>query len=202
MVDTLQSAQGSAITTTHSDENTKIAERGDHFIVFRPLVRPIGYYHHGVYVGNGEVIHYAGETAESAVIRRDSVAAFADGGEVRIICHEDGKCYPPEKVVENAEWYRDSKRFEKKAYNFFLNNCEHFARWCKTGIAECKQTQRIFTTVAGGVVGRQIVKLVIVRLLGFATGPLGWILTAASIIGGFAAKTETGKKAIFKEDGQ
>lgn len=198
MADTLPSAQVRTLTAAYPGEDAQVAKRGDHLIVFRPLVRPLGYYHHGIYVGGGKVIHYAGETAESAIIRYDSVAAFADSGEVRIICHDSGKHYLPEEVVKNAERYLCNKRFNKKEYNFFLNNCEHFARWCKTGIAECKQTQRILTTTAGGVVGR----ILLLRLLGAATGPVGWILTFAITVIGFAAKTETGKKAIFAEDEQ
>ena len=37
-------------------------------------------------------------------------------------------CNPPATVIENAR-----SKFGRFDYNTLYNNCEHFARWCKTG---------------------------------------------------------------------
>lgn len=41
----------------------------------------------------------------------------------------------PDQVVERAR-----SRCGEQKYNFMLNNCEHFAVFCKTGVAESEQT--------------------------------------------------------------
>lgn len=59
---------------------------------------------------------------------------FNDFGKRRLvrIIYEDGKCLPPETVVENAEKALENPRLVGK-FNIFYNNCKHFATECKTG---------------------------------------------------------------------
>ena len=127
--------------------------RGDHIKVARQL-----YDHHGIDVGNGEVIHYSGEMnaeKKNAVICRVSKAAFAAGGKVEIVIHE-GNCFLPEETVQRAEKYLGDGL---GLYDFLGNNCEHFAYWCKTGRRESKQVKRVENAVVGGIVGRGLVGL-------------------------------------------
>ena len=46
------------------------------------------------------------------------------------------KLYSKEETVERAK-----SRIGESGYNLFHNNCEHFAIWCKTGIAESYQVE-------------------------------------------------------------
>lgn len=113
--------------------------RGDHL-----RVRRCGYWHHGIDCGDGTVIHYAGEMLEKkdAVLRRTPLAAFAKGGTVEAVPYR--KCDSPDLVIVRAE-----SRLGEASYRLVRNNCEHFARWCKTGRSASRQVQRTITTVAG-----------------------------------------------------
>jgi len=42
-------------------------------------------------------------------------------------------------VVERAE-----SRLGEWSYDLFVNNCEHFAVWCKTGVSRSRQTEALF----------------------------------------------------------
>ena len=42
--------------------------------------------------------------------------------------------YPPREVI-----WRAQGRIGEHRYNPFSSNCEHFARWCKTGVGYCQQ---------------------------------------------------------------
>lgn len=46
--------------------------------------------------------------------------------------------YSPEETVKRAE-----SRLGEDKYNLVLNNCEHFAIWCKTGVSESYQVRRV-----------------------------------------------------------
>lgn len=57
---------------------------------------------------------------------------------VKIINSEDYHLFSAEETVKRAE----SKLGETK-YNLAFNNCEHFAIWCKTGLHESKQVEKV-----------------------------------------------------------
>jgi hypothetical protein len=46
--------------------------------------------------------------------------------------------YSPKETIERAK-----SRIGEEKYNLVSNNCEHFAIWCKSGIAESKQVDRV-----------------------------------------------------------
>ncbi len=54
---------------------------------------------------------------------------------------EERKLYSPEETVRRAREH--TKAGKNRGYNLFLHNCEHFAIWCKTGIAESEQVDRL-----------------------------------------------------------
>ncbi|CAD5568827.1 lecithin retinol acyltransferase family protein [Escherichia coli] len=99
-----------------------------------------GYTHHGIYVGNGKVIHYSGLSngLSKGCICETTLAEFVGGkNEVTIITHSNAdRIYTPVKVVARAR-----ARLGEDAYNVIFNNCEHFATWCVTGKAESKQVK-------------------------------------------------------------
>ena len=53
--------------------------------------------------------------------------------------------YSPEETIERAR-----SREGEQAYNLVVNNCEHFAIWCKTGIHESHQVKRVIRKISTG----------------------------------------------------
>lgn len=101
---------------------------GDHIrVAYR------NYYHHGIYIGNDEVIEFGEASAvlkpaEEVTIHKTSIEEFLQGGflEVRQYNHkEKKKKNSREKVIEIA-----MSKLGEKGYNFLSNNCEHFANLC------------------------------------------------------------------------
>jgi len=131
--------------------------KGDHIKVARTTIT-----HHGIDLGDGRVIHYSGESwnAGDASIRIDTKKAFAAGGKIQVVKYK--RSHNPETIVKRAK-----SRLGERKYNFFTNNCEHFATWCKTGDHHSHQVSkgtRSVTTHAGtmvGLVGTEVTKAVI-----------------------------------------
>lgn len=108
--------------------------KGEH--IYRRIGMPYPY-HHGIDCGDGTVIHYDGN-----IVCRVSKHEFAQGEIIYIKQH--GKCYPPKVVLKRAF----SKLGERK-YNPFINNCEHFANYCKTGEHKSEQIDQFVAPRAG-----------------------------------------------------
>lgn len=93
-----------------------ILQKGDHIKCNRTL-----YSHHGIYIGNGEVIAY-----DDSIVKSCSLEEFADGdGILRV---EEKAIYSPDRIVSRA-W----SRVGETDYNLIVNNCENFATWCRCG---------------------------------------------------------------------
>lgn len=101
-------------------------EIGDHIRVKRPY-----YYHHGVYVGDGMVIHFTGEQNDSisepekVLVRKTTIEFFANGTIVekaKLSFLEKRHAKNRKIVVEEAE-----KVVGEGNYDFLHNNCEDFA---------------------------------------------------------------------------
>lgn len=94
-----------------------------------------GYKHHGIYVGNGQVIHYAGFSRRQRCgpVERISIGCFACGFAVTIQC-DASPCYDGEEVARRA-----GSRLGERNYRLLTNNCEHFCSWCLFG--ECRSAQ-------------------------------------------------------------
>jgi len=89
------------------------------------LVSPRAFYeHHGIYVGNGCVIHYAGLTNRRwrAPVEEVSLVGFANGYPVRI--RHDQRPFTCAEVVTRAR-----SRLGERRYRILTNNCEHFCGW-------------------------------------------------------------------------
>lgn len=113
--------------------NPATMARGDHIRVNRGL-----YWHHGIDMGDGTVIHAAGEPGRrkiGAIVRSASMDEFLRGSwPVRV---RSDRSLPPEQIVERAR-----QALGRGGYSLFFNNCEHFARWCQTGESGSRQVQR------------------------------------------------------------
>ena len=101
---------------------------GDHIrVAYR------NYYHHGIYIGNDEVIEFGAASAvlkpaKDVVVHKTTVEEFLQGGflEVRQYNRKERKLKNSnEKIVEIA-----TSKLGEGGYNFIFNNCEHFCNIC------------------------------------------------------------------------
>jgi lecithin:retinol acyltransferase len=89
---------------------------GTHVVTPRPA-----YTHHGIYVGEGRVVHYRGAVEEV------TVEQFTNGRPLWVGCeHPQG--FTREEVVRRAR-----SRIGEHRYRLLTNNCEHFCEWCLWG---------------------------------------------------------------------
>jgi hypothetical protein len=98
-----------------------------------------GFTHHGIYIGNGRVVHYAGLSRGwcRGPVEVVSLAAFANGHEVRI-AHRACARFTGEQAVCRA-----LARVGEDAYRVATNNCEHFCAWCIDGQSRSPQIERL-----------------------------------------------------------
>ena len=145
-------------------------ENGDVLRVNRGL-----YSHYGVYAADkNHVIHYTGATGPNdfnGIVRETSLEEFLNGSErfsvctfpehplnlpvfpsknplariiqfVRIIKFLDYHLYSGDEAVERAR-----SKLGQGGYNLALNNCEHFAVWCRTGVKDSSQVNNILNII-------------------------------------------------------
>jgi len=95
------------------------------------FVRSGVYTHHGIYIGDGKVIHYSREKEAFWMIdiTTASLEEFADGRTIYVLSRSESPLiYTPEEAVGRA-W----RRFGEEQYDLLSNNCEQFVRWCRSG---------------------------------------------------------------------
>lgn len=133
------------------------------------------YEHYAIYIGKGRVIHYCGAGADFggevtiheapfSEFLKDSktffLVWFDEGRPVKIRSSTSFLQYAPldvydvmfqrkQRRVFTAEEtvQRAQSRLGEENYNPVTNNCEHFAMWCRTGIAESGQVKKIMKTI-------------------------------------------------------
>ena len=119
----------------------KELNHGDHVYVKR---KRLLYSHHGIYAGEGTVIHYKGAEKEKKdpVIRKTDMDEFLSGGKLK---RRDYK-----KRLTHPETLRIAgEHLSDNGYSLAFNNCEHFATYCATGRKKSTQVRK----VVGGIVG-------------------------------------------------
>jgi len=99
-----------------------------------------GYMHHGIYVGDGRVVHYAGLARGSFRGRIEEVplAEFAYGRSVWTRSSGLPR-FLPQEVIGRAR-----SRLGENRYRVLRNNCEHFCEWCLRGEPRSYQVERFF----------------------------------------------------------
>ncbi|MEO8062418.1 MAG: lecithin retinol acyltransferase family protein [Pseudomonadota bacterium] len=102
------------------------------------LVTPwMGYAHHGIYVGDGNVVHYGALMYD--IIRKPveevTLQCFAGGRPVFVIAHAEA-CLEAGEVVSRAR-----SRLGEKKYRLLTNNCEHFCEWALHDVARSFQVE-------------------------------------------------------------
>jgi hypothetical protein len=95
----------------------------------------VGYTHHGVHVGDGKVMHYAGlsRAFRRGPIMEVSLAEFSRGRPVRVLRHSR-RPFTTDEVIARAR-----SRLGEDRYRLFSNNCEHFCEWCIRGENRSRQ---------------------------------------------------------------
>ncbi|HDR9494615.1 TPA: lecithin retinol acyltransferase family protein [Burkholderia stabilis] len=125
-----------------------ITEPGSEWPVGAHLVtRRRGYVHHGIYIGEGQVIHYAGlsRRLSGGPVEIISIDHFAAGFELAIIRHAAAR-YSGSEVARRA-----ASRLGERHYRLLTNNCEHFCRWCLFGASRSEQVEACLRNPVHGI---------------------------------------------------
>ena len=142
---------------------------GDHIYVDR-----LGgvYSHHGIFCGDGEVIHFNGSNWLQSSVHRTSLECFARGDTVQVreygdfhdevaSLDRDGVAVTTRRLnilmdrlrgldLSDLDFSgaavieRAERRLGEAGFHLGFNNCEHFASWCKTGISASFQIASIW----------------------------------------------------------
>ena len=136
----------------------------------RLVVLRRGYRHHGIYVGSGRVIHYAGLTRHRrGRIEEVSLDDFIGNRPVYLD-------KAPNEPRGHDIVLRARSRLGECRYDLLNNNCEHFCNWCLLGESRSQQVESLTRPI------RTIVHLVATLLAFF---PL-WTLSRWGIRGFFS----------------
>jgi len=100
-------------------------------------VRRLLYSHHGIYAGDGNVIHYTGAEKEKKdpLVKETDIEDFLKGGKLRR--HDYKKRLLSIETLSLAR-----NHLSNNGYSLTLNNCEHFATYCATGKKKSKQVRK------------------------------------------------------------
>ncbi|MFM0431073.1 lecithin retinol acyltransferase family protein [Paraburkholderia aspalathi] len=106
-----------------------------------------GYEHHGIYVGNGRVVHYAGfaSSAHRGPVEEVELTNFAAGHPLTI------RPTPSARYVGDEAVRRARSRLGENHYRLLTNNCEHFCAWCLLGESRSEQVHCCLTHPRAGV---------------------------------------------------
>jgi hypothetical protein len=98
-----------------------------------------GYVHHGIYAGDGRVIHYAGfhRAFRRGPVEETSLEQFARGRSVQAVPGSAAQFGGAEVVT------RARARLGEDRYRVWTNNCEHFVHWCLSGTSRSTQVERL-----------------------------------------------------------
>ena len=113
--------------------------KGDHLVSSR-----LGYTHHGLYIGNGKVIHYSGfsELLNKGAIEITTIEDFEQGNSSSVKNHLIS-IYDADERVERAY-----SKLGEDSYNLLFNNCEHFVNWCFNGFKTSSQVNNAVAATA------------------------------------------------------
>ena len=100
------------------DEALNTFKKGDQIATDR-----VGHYsHHGIYEGYGSVIEYDGNR-----IKRTTLEKFLGSSHYLYRVNSEAT-YSPDEIVRRAK-----SRIGENKYSVTGNNCDQFARWCRSG---------------------------------------------------------------------
>ena len=149
--------------TDTSADWTKVADlrhikRGDH-VARRKWY---GVWHHAIVVDVPDagqtltVVHYNGGlprlNGHFASVRRETIDVDPTKEDVYRVDYPAADRCPVEAVIQRA-----CERLGEAKYNPLTNNCEHLARWCKTGRAECGQVRKFRLACQNTILGQVLI---------------------------------------------
>lgn len=143
------------------------------------------FWHHGIYVGDGRVIHMSGlaNGKSAATVRWGSLESFAGShgiDAVEVVTY--GLCDPVPTVLARAQ-----QLLARGNYHVLENNCEQCARWCKTGHFVSGQVEAVKAAGigVGGGAGATAAALGIATSAGTsAAGIMSSLAGAGAVLGG------------------
>lgn len=111
------------------------------------VTRRRGYVHHGLYAGDGRVIHYAGldRRLRRGPVQEVSLDHFA-GGRGWQVKPWAAPTYQGQAAVDRAR-----ARLGEDRYRILSNNCEHFVEWALGGTPRSAQVDAWTAPVRSGV---------------------------------------------------
>jgi len=126
-------------TPRHPRCDRRLAERQEPPLGAHLITPRFGFVHHGIYVGDGRVVHCG---AISGLLPRGpveevSLCYFSRGRPVAVRVQEPAR-FAAQVVVERAR-----SRAGENHYRLFTNNCEHFCEWCLRGRHRSYQVERL-----------------------------------------------------------
>jgi Lecithin retinol acyltransferase len=97
----------------------------------------LGYRHHGLYAGNGRVLHYRGMSRllQRGPVEEISLAEFALGHGITVVST------PAARFDGIAAVERARSRLGEDRWRLWSNNCEHFVTWCLDGTPRSTQVE-------------------------------------------------------------
>lgn len=141
-----------------------------------------GYTHHGIYVGQQRVIHYAGWANNQATgpVEETDLDSFTQGNGYSIVHHDNAD--RPEVIVARAR-----RRIGETDYNVASNNCEHF---CNSCVNEDHHSRQVDVATAPGALtlgsAAGLAARAIVAASGAVSGLSGpGITSGLATVGGF-----------------
>ena len=109
-------------------------------------------FHHGIYIGNGEVVQFGlpmdfSRAAEDVKVLRSPIEDFSAGAtfvEVRVYDRKEKRAKrKDEEIVQFA-----LSKVGEGGYDLLRNNCEHFANLCVFGVARSEQIDSLAADIA------------------------------------------------------
>lgn len=159
--------------------------KGDHLVSSR-----LGYSHHGLYIGNGEVIHYSGfsELFDKGSIEVTTLEDF-EQGRGSFVENHFVSVYDADERVERA-----CSKLGEDSYNLLFNNCEHFVNWCFNGFKTSSQVNNAVVGLAKVVANEYATKKA-TEAAAFSIITQQVTSTASTVTGVTAASALTGTTA-------
>lgn len=106
------------------------------------IVDRLAYRHHGIYLGAGMVIHYAGRiTYPHGLIEIIPLRDFVGSRRMRV-GRAPGESLHGQDIVRRAR-----SRLGERHYDIFRNNCEHFCSWCQVGQSRSEQVDLLLQRI-------------------------------------------------------
>jgi Lecithin retinol acyltransferase len=134
----------------------------------------LGYLHHGIYVGGGNVVHYAGYV--NGLIRRPveevKLARFRAGRSLWLATKSKSD-FDRSEVIQRAR-----SRIDENRYRLLTNNCEHFCEWCLNGEQRSYQVEALVAWARRAVAAP--VKVIVHLLLRLSRNGTGRVLASFS----------------------